>query len=61
MVFQQYGSIQSTRTQYQPVPSQLVPMSEPTALLGVSVSVSVLRLLLLNKFPVETAVLEYMS
>ena len=47
----------------QPVPSQLVPMSEPSALLSVrvSVSVSVLWLLLLHKFPVGTAVLEYLT
>ena len=36
-------------------------MSESSALLRVNVSVSVLRLLLLNKFPVGTAVLEYLS
>ena len=47
-------------TQYQLVPSQLVPMSGPSALLRVrvSVSVSVLWLLLLNKFPIGSAVLE---
>jgi len=41
-----------------PIPSQLIPMSEPSALLRIRVSVSVLRLLLLNKLPVGTAVLE---
>jgi len=51
--------IQSTRTQYQLIPSELVSMSEPSVLQTVRVSVSVLRLLLLNKFPVGTAVLEY--
>jgi len=56
-----YPGIQSTRTQCQLVPSQLVTMSEPSVLLSVRVSVSVLRLLLLNKFPVVTAVLEYSS